>query len=836
MTKAYCYLLALVVVCLSFGSCRNSATDAYYERPEWLEDPIYKILESRGNFTQYLKCVDRTAYASVLKAAGLYTVFAPTDEAFKTWMSEEGYSSVESIPDRVVKDLVAYSIVYSKWPTDKFAYRFVSKEYELGAFKKKTACYAMPHRDEEFLWQWVVDETTEGGLSYTQSDYVLNLTKQNYKYLPIFTQEFLDSNSPALTANDYYTFFPMSQFTGMNVQSGTVIEKNIMAENGMIQVVSTVNTPLDNIEAILQGDGYEAFYSLLTAKENDEFLFRKYQNVNDLNSKLLETFQTMVPDSFMELYVKEYSTDLGFSPLLETIYNEEGSEMSERSGNTVFVPNNDSLDKYIDEKLCKYYTREELPTDVILTLINTHMANGMVWPSHYQESFNTSGEYLNGYGRSGLKFDEAGILSSEMGSNGLVYRTENVIKSRYFETVYSEVFLNPNDRFMNLAFDNKLGDLKARILRCPLNGYISERWTLLNLTDENWTGDGFGYDDINNAFTHSGTSADVRLQRLVNNHIFPGIETDAVNSTVTGFETSPMGANVYGGWGYLITNNGEMIRYKDNKLQAAGNIEDKTYAEVEKVEGDFNNGYVFNIKGMLQYSPVKTSDTYKYSDMPLWTYIERAGKENSNVTQFVAYVKACLMNADGGLDGIKEDQYYTVLMPGNSAINSAIKNKHLPALEEITKDVDGSTDPEGAAAKAAALAKGQQFVNAHILVGQVFADDGFEYIYPVNEMSPYETTVSTLLKLTAEQYDMTNEATQVHVYKVNKLLRFEPLDIYKGNTLAVDGKVGTGATAFISGVNRGVAYKGATDNFRSNRIAGKAVLHEIANYIHFDVQ
>ena len=836
MKKAYCYLLTLVTCCFVSVSCRNAAEDPYYDRPDWLEDPIYTILQDRGNFGLYLQCVDRTAYASVLKAAGLYTVFAPTDEAFKTWMSANGYSSVEAIPDQVVKDLVAYSMVYSKWPSDKFAYRFVNKEYELGAFKRKTACYALPHRDSEFGNTWVVDETTEGGLSYTQSDYVLNLTKQNYKYLPIFTQEFLDANSPVLTTRDYNEFFPDSEFTGLNVQAGTILEKDIYAENGLIQVVSTVNMPMDNIETILQDEEYEAYYGLLTAKENDEFLFRSYQNVNELNSNLLETYQTMMPDSFTELYVKEYSTDLGFSPLLETIWSTEGNEESERSGNTVFVPNNDTLEKYINDRLCKYYTREELPSSVLQTLINTHMANGMIWPTLYSESFNTSGEYLNGFGRQGKQFDDAGILSSQMASNGLVYQIDNVIKSRYFETVYSEVFLNPGDRYLNLAFDNSFADLKAQLLRCPLNGYISERWTLLNLTDELLEADGFGYDNVNAAFTHTEATASTRLQRLINNHIFPGIENGTVSSTVTGFESSPMGEKVYGGWGYLITNNGEMIRYKNNKLQAAGNIEDNTYCEVELVEDEFNNGYVFNIKGMLQYSPVKTNDTYKYSDLPLWTYIERAGAQNSNVTQFVAYVKACLMNADGGLDGIKEDQYYTVLMPGNSAINSAIKAKVLPTLAEITVDVDGSTDPEGAAAKAEALAKGQQFVNAHILVGQVIADDGYDYIYPASEMSPYETTLPTLLKITEEAYDMTNATTQVHVYKVDGKLRFEPLDIYQGNTLAVDGIVGTGATAFINGVNRGVAYKNATDNFRSNRIAGKAVLHEVSNFLHFDVQ
>ncbi|MDR1119319.1 MAG: fasciclin domain-containing protein [Dysgonamonadaceae bacterium] len=93
------YQSFLLLICtMVFVQCDNSVTDEYYERPSWLEPPIYEVLEQQGRFGHYLQCVERTEYAGVLKGAGLYTVFAPNDDAFTTWLQEKSYSSVADIP------------------------------------------------------------------------------------------------------------------------------------------------------------------------------------------------------------------------------------------------------------------------------------------------------------------------------------------------------------------------------------------------------------------------------------------------------------------------------------------------------------------------------------------------------------------------------------------------------------------------------------------------------------------------------------------------------------------------------------------------------------------
>lgn len=63
----------------------------------------------------YLEAADRTLYSSVLKGSGNYTVFAPNDDAFKKYLTENGYTSVEAIPVDELTKIIGYSLVYNKF-------------------------------------------------------------------------------------------------------------------------------------------------------------------------------------------------------------------------------------------------------------------------------------------------------------------------------------------------------------------------------------------------------------------------------------------------------------------------------------------------------------------------------------------------------------------------------------------------------------------------------------------------------------------------------------------------------------------------------------------------
>ncbi|MDR1763784.1 MAG: fasciclin domain-containing protein [Dysgonamonadaceae bacterium] len=819
-------LLGLVCV-LSLVRCNDA--DEYYDRPDWLEPPIYEVLQQEGRFGMYLQCVDRTEYAGVLKGAGLSTVFAPNDAAFQAWLQEKGYSSVAAIPDDEVRDLVAYSIVYSKWTAAHLADYLGSinneTQYITGAFKRKTNCYALPYQDSEYDGNWVFNQTVNGGIESTSTNYQYSLTMNNYKYLPVFTTQYFNSFPEPLTAADYNTFFPASQFTGTNIQGGTLVKGDIAAENGLIHEVSTVNEPLKSIDDYLHESQYSEIKSLLDFRNiNGSYYFKTY---NETSSELLSVFQKMRPnDNIGKIYIKQYDlSTLAFSPILENIYSEAaGGYDSEKTGNTLFVPKNEALQKFIGEKLLKYYSSlDQLPIDVIATLLNTHMVNGLVWPSQYKSSLNSQGEYVNGAGSTGPDFNSAGILEKHFASNGFVYLTEDVIKSRFFETVYSEIYLNPVHNLLNIAYVNYYNtSLREELMRSVLNGYSSERYTMLNFTDEMINGDAFAYDQITNTFdnTEMASNDDTRLRRLMRLHIFPGLVNSDIDSEVRNFTETPI--TNYNSWGFLVAYSGDMIRYKNNQLQAVGNIEDGTYVNVTKMDETFNNGLVFNVDRLLQYSPRESaSGDARFTETTLWQYLAKAKQENPNVSMFVDYVQTCLKNPDtDDLDGIKVENYYTVLMVNNTAMNQAISRGFLQPLANITAD-----NPEY-------LKQATQFINAHFLQGTVIPDDGRTYIYPVNPLSPTRTILPSILKITDEELELTNESIKIEITKnANGMIDFMPQNVTLGTKILVSTGFGTTSTMRVQ---RGlVTGSSIQNNFRSNRIAPKAVLHEVNNFFTF---
>ncbi|MDR2840658.1 MAG: fasciclin domain-containing protein [Paludibacter sp.] len=835
----------LVVLLASVLVQCNDEKEKYYERPDWLEQPIYQVLEDKGNFTNYLQCVQRTEYEKVLKGAGYYSVFAPNDAAFKQYLQQKGYQSVADIPEEDVKQLVAYSIVYNKWTAEHLGDKMLGTLYEPGAYKRKTALYALPYQDSEYNNAWVFDGT-QNGLSYYTStnNYQIRLAEQNYKYLPVFTNNYFNSFDTPLTAADYKLFYPNSEYTGFNVQAGSIVTSNMAAENGIVHEVSSVNEPLPNLEKLLQNPEYTVFKSLLDK-------YKQYTALSIYSNEILEYFKKILPGKNIdEVYMKTYTGgNLAFSPNCENIIDPAtGSVNSESSGNTMFIPKNDVLTTYIQQKLLKYYSSTaQLPDEIITTLLNAQMTEGLVWSGYYKGSQNYTGEYLNGQGTYGNEFTSDGIIDKKIASNGFLFSIDHVIKSRFFETVYSEIFVNPAHTLLNQAYKSFfINGLREDIMKCVLNGNISERYTLLNYPDEFLAADGFRFDAINQNFVNdnmpstTGTPVNARLQRLIRMHIFPGIANNEVNSEITSFDNLPAISN-YSGWRFINTLSGDVVRHKNNQLQAAGNIEDDTYATLSPLEGEYNNGQIFNVDRLLDYAPRQTGiDDARFNDLTIWQYLSRARQQNPNMKMFIDYLERSLKNGDSDdLAGIKPDNYYTILIPNNTAMNQAVAAGVIVALDKITAYVKDSlgntTSTEDLAGTAENLAQITNFVNSHILLGAALPDDGLHFIYPVNPVSVNKTLLPTLLKITNEKLEITNAATLVEITKswsgtTASLINFAPRNIVNpsGKTVVTGGSSGT------MRIQRGIVVGSSIpNNFRSNRIACRAVIHEVNQYFTF---
>ncbi|MDD3079585.1 MAG: fasciclin domain-containing protein [Paludibacter sp.] len=795
MKKSMKISILLSLVLLFVVSCSNEK-DEYFARPSWLEPPIYQVLQEKGRFTNYLKCVDRTMYASTLKSSGLYSVFAPNDDAFSAYFALKHVNSVDELSDTLVKQIVSYSMVNNKYIYERLTDVLSGGWDTLTSIKKRTAYYETIHR-----------ETYQGKSIWVYDMPSFNVGDNNYKYLPFYLKRvFEQSRSAAQASSDYSIFYPEATYTGENVQSANMLEKDMMAENGVVHEVDRVLEPLPTLEKLLDTPDYSDFRELLNITgSTGEPYFITYT----YSKTATDYFQEAMPDSIIdEVYLKTYSGlsyNLNFERYGSTVKD------AEQGGYTLFAPDNTAIAKFNDY-IKDYYPGgiKTASNDIISYFLNAQLSSDLVWPGDYKGSMNDLGEFLNGVGNRGADFDKNNYTKIAPASNGFFYGGDNYIRSRYFETVFTEILLNGDYNLLKTAFTEYFETtLEEELLQCELNGYTQENYTVLMPSDELLTDDGFKWEWISGSnkygFTHSHSGSSLgnfdvasRMQRLVRSHIFKRLKNNDVDCSITEFATDPSFESAYAGYSYAVNEYGDMIRYKDGKIQMLGNYDENDWVTATPYK-TFNNGQVFKIDKMLQYSRRNT-----YPDAPegytmqdLWLYIlsMASGTQNVNIALFKNYMNACLKGDESNeLAGLSADMVLTIFMPTNAAMSKAIANGDLPKLTEITADV-------------AARQKATSFILYHIVKGKIFVDDGLPYIMPNDEVIKEEVWPTALKDVVDNTYLAIRKDDDGHLLVSTQVES-------TGKELSTVVKTAT--------VKRGVK--------RSNYFASNAVLHEIDDY------
>jgi uncharacterized surface protein with fasciclin (FAS1) repeats len=803
-------LLSLVLVLF----VRCSDKDAYFQRPSWLEPPIYEVLENQGKFTNYLKCVDRSVYAATLKSGGLQTVFAPNDEAFKQFLASKNFATTTDIPDTLVNKIVGYSIINNNYLFEHLADVLKGTSIDnwtpLSSVKKKTKYYETIHQ-----------EMYKGNPIWCFNSASFVSGEQNNKYIPLYLSSmFEQSRTTAQAAEDFASLYPTT-YTGKNVQSASIVKSDIIAENGVIHEIDRVLEPLPTIEDLLKDNNYSTFNSLINktgATGEPYFVGYVYDKT------LTDYFQEAFPKkNISNVYRKFYS-------LAANINNEKtGATDVELGGYTLFAPSNAAITKFENDKLNGYYPNiQSVSPEVLSYFINSQMVAEPVWPLSYKGTINSTGEFLNGKGATGEAFNKANYIKIAPASNGFFYGSDNYIKSRYFETVYTEILLNPNYNLLNTAFNEYFNEtLKEEILKCELNGYTQENYTVLMPTNAQLTADGFSWTWIagSNKFgfvnTQTGTSlgnfdAAARMQRLVKSHIFKRLKNNDVNCAITQFTTDPSFSSAYSGYSYAVNAYGDMIRYKGNQIQSLGNADENNWVTATPYK-TFMNGQVFTIDKMLQYSRRTTypngPEGYKSQDLLVYIKNMATTAQNKDVTDFVNYLLACLTSTGSNdIAGLSADMFLTMFMPNNAAMAKARTNNDLPYGPNNTNcnlPTLAEINATGGEAKKAIATK---FVLYHILKGpsKLYVDDGLNYIVPNNEVIK-EEVIPTVYK------DIV-DITYLAVRKDNN------------GVLTVSTQSQTSGSNLSMNVNSFNVVRGIT---HSNFLGSNAVMHEINGYLTY---
>ncbi len=656
MNKKFYQFLSVVLIATLFFSCKKKF-DAYYERPANLADPIYKQLVDNGKFTNFVSLIDKAGYKETLGAAGYWTIFAPSDSAFAAdtefaaFIQERGFNNVALVDAVTAQMIVQYLLVFNGFEKD----RIDDYQSSLGwvpniAFKRRTAYYTSFYNDTTNTGQPLKAIASNRNNNGTNNSYYVFADNGN-KYIPYFTNDNL--STLGLSASDYNYFYPQSTFSGFNVANAKVTRKDITAENGVIHFIDKVITPLKSIDQYLRSKPeYSLFRSIL---ERFMVLFIK-------NADATHRYQVLNGGS-NDVSVKVYSNLLAFSPNNENYFKLQDND-GQKDGWTMFVPNNDSLSKYINTVVLQQYpTLQSLPLNIIADLLNAHMWQSSVWPN----KFNSTNNFL---GEPAKMNNTTDIIDKKILSNGLFYGTKKVNEPNVFSTVYGKAYLDP--RYL----------LMTRLLDVDLKGIVTNpnvKYTMFMMSDAVLAAKGYSYNAGANGWvftnpiggaTSTNDSNRINLLRMLYSGVIETPNNELNNIGQTGFK------------GIITSYGSECIKYDGQFITTAGSAERGVTIKIDSVK-KVSNGQVVYVDNLLffPYTPIAKNlealGTATTSEFNLfWNYFKNSTLYNTTTFE---------------ITGLATGSFYTFFIPNKVSMNAAITAGLLPGTVALPNFAPTST-------------------------------------------------------------------------------------------------------------------------------------------------
>jgi len=662
---------SLFLFCFLFiTGCVKKEFKAYYARPDNLAQPIYQQLEARKNFTSLLVCIDKANYKQTLSNAGYWTFFAPNDAAFQKYFTENGISSAADIDSETAKKIVTYSLVYNAFRKDQLSdYQSTAGVIPNQAFKRKTVYYDFVQTESGSLRK-IVAANRNG--SYVAGD-------NNNKSIPYFTDNYMTAKG--LSAADYNFFYPNSVYSGFNVVDASVVNADIVAENGIIHEIDKVLIPALSIDQYLASNpNYSEFRSLLNKVVGFTY-----------NADLTHRYNVL-SGSTDSVFVKTYNSLLGFSPNNENYLL--GNTDSQIGGYTLMVPTNTELLAYTSKLLRYYGSFTAAPPEILNDFINSHMWTSSVYQNRFATSVNFQGEVPT--------ISTGNIVDKKLLSNGIFYGTNKVQEANVFRTIYSKPYLDPRYMLMTRGLN---AELKYSIINAQT------KYTMFIMPDVSVRAAYYDWSFDRNTWSYSVPLATVDYTTNARDRFYRILQTSVSQPNINLTDIS--------GQGIIEMYNGEYVRYNANKITAVGNVDAGNYL-LKDSSSTLINGIVYYTHEVVPSGKRSTGGLLTFSARAIGTHISAlATADAASFGSFFSYLKgsSLWLAADSSIIGTTAGTFYTIFIPTNAAIVLAVKQAILPG-----NTTTGA--PNFAPTVAADKDKVVRFITYHILNKNTVATDG----------------------------------------------------------------------------------------------------------------
>jgi uncharacterized surface protein with fasciclin (FAS1) repeats len=587
-------LLLIMVVSGFLSSCRDKFEHLEkYQHPEWLEGKLYTQIASDPDLSSFAQCLVDVGYDSIIDKSGTYTAFAPTNEAFDAYLSENSYSSIEDIPFEDKSKLVKFNLLQMPWSMEQLqglsAEGWINED-DLSndkpyAFKRET----LLKNDNK---SYHVDVAKYGGRFYetivpeAQSNETRIVYANSRKYAPMFFDSYL--SAAKLKGDDYSFYFDRSYEPGsFYFAGGKVVGDEIYAENGFAYKVDKVITPLLSAEELMEAgngsDSYSNFLNLIHSNSyfNKNVVATREQEGADLGLEVDELFNLSYPGLGFDIH-----QEVIHSPLLTIEYH-----------NGIVVPTNNAFNEFVDNVLTGPGRRDnfsEVPEFVKHIIVRSHMSELPIYLNDITDGFfNSEGDYIT--------IDQSKIVQKSFGSNSTFIGVNEMITPKAFSSVSGPMYLDPGflTYLAALDFSRLLRALKDERSYFLLFA-ISDSMLMI---DESLELEWRGYRNESyylRSYDYSEEKRVIRPRNEISDLMYSqiGIEPIVGLARIEFIETMD---------GHHIVINNMDNTITGGEASTFGYMGDSTIVVNHKrLEGDFYNGDVYEINGWLEFPLLKT--------------------------------------------------------------------------------------------------------------------------------------------------------------------------------------------------------------------------------------
>lgn len=647
-----------------FASCvEDLSEDDHYKAPDWLKGNAYEVLQGEGNHSLFLRGVDLSDYKDIVAGKSVVTVMAPDDDAFRTFLNDKGYTSIDELNERdhqYLNKLIGYHLMYYAYDWAKMVnFRPTDGDAATEEDKEVMAGYYYKHRTRS------IDPIEEVRVKLTpnaSSDTLINLYHYE-RYLPVLSNKLFETKGIDAAYN-YQYFFPNTEWNGLsggkggfNVANAKVKDAdNVVTDNGYLYHVDHVIEPLNTIyDELKNNPDYSQFLSLYDG---------------------YSTYEVADDETCTSLGYQVYVHSHGSLPPIAwewPVLSWSALDKLEYQGYNVFAPSNEAIDNFFQTYWTKdggYETLDDLdPLILQYFIMQSFSADRFIaFPEEIKD-----GKVLTSYGTP-VNIDPDNVTDRKMCSNGTLYGMDNMGAPAIFSSVAGPAFkdttyvsylyaLHGSDVLLPLA-SNKTDFVTLM----PTNKQFANTDPAIRLYTTTTGRELQQYSSDAGDFVAMGKSA---MENIAQMHIAQNVS--ALSETGTQVVATQVPYN------YWFVKDGEITTNAlFNELLNPDNNGKSPFVSLKRIPGDWDNGssYGYGATAIFEAASgdglshrLAVCNDKNYSYYMFAQLLQKAGLIDTKTSSLVASIVG------------DEDRFF-VFIPTNAAIEARLAD--IPGCSKLT--------------------------------------------------------------------------------------------------------------------------------------------------------